>query len=58
MRKPNIILVLIDDLGWSDLTCCGSSFYETSDIDQFASDGVRLHFDRSLSGVARIDELD
>lgn len=32
---PNIIFILIDDLGWRDLGCYGSSFYETSNLDQF-----------------------
>jgi len=29
MNKPNIVFILIDDLGWADLTCYGSTFYET-----------------------------
>lgn len=28
-RKPNIIVILIDDMGWRDLQCFGSTFYET-----------------------------
>ncbi len=42
MSQPNIILVLIDDLGWSDVGCYGSSFYETPHIDRLAGDGVRF----------------
>jgi arylsulfatase A len=38
--KPNIVLFLVDDLGWSDLGCYGSSFYETPRIDQFAREGI------------------
>lgn len=41
-RKPNIILFLTDDLGWSDLGCYGSRFYETPNIDRLAADGVRF----------------
>ena len=40
--KPNIILFLIDDLGWRDLGCQGSTFYQTPNIDQLAKDGVRF----------------
>lgn len=39
--KPlNLILILVDDLGWSDLSCTGSRFYETPNIDRLAKDGV------------------
>ncbi|SVD99666.1 uncharacterized protein METZ01_LOCUS452520, partial [marine metagenome] len=27
--KPNVVIVFVDDLGWKDLGCYGSSFYET-----------------------------
>jgi arylsulfatase A-like enzyme len=37
---PNIIFILADDLGWTDLGCFGSSFYETSNIDALAADGM------------------
>ncbi|MCA9192134.1 MAG: sulfatase [Planctomycetales bacterium] len=39
---PNIVLFLIDDLGWRDLSCQGSSYYRTPNIDQLAADGVRF----------------
>ena len=35
--KPNIIFILIDDMGWRDLKCFGSSFYETPNIDKLAN---------------------
>ena len=38
--KPNIILILLDDLGWRDLACTGSDFYETPNIDKLAAKGV------------------
>ncbi|MFN7138822.1 MAG: sulfatase [Limisphaerales bacterium] len=40
--KPNIILILADDLGWTDLGCYGSKFYETPHIDRLAAEGVRF----------------
>lgn len=39
---PNIVFFLVDDLGWSDLGCYGSSFYETPNIDRFAAANVRF----------------
>ncbi|SEE28847.1 sulfatase [Ruania alba] len=39
---PNIVLVLVDDLGWADLDCYGSSFYETPVLDRLATQGVRF----------------
>ena len=41
-RKPNVILFLADDLGWSDVGCYGSRFYETPNIDRLAEEGVRF----------------
>jgi len=42
MKKPNIIFILVDDLGWMDLSCYGSSFYETPNLDELASGGIRF----------------
>jgi arylsulfatase A-like enzyme len=39
-RRPNIIFFLVDDLGWADVGCYGSSFYETPNIDRLAEEGV------------------
>jgi arylsulfatase A-like enzyme len=41
-RKPNIVFILADDLGWTDLGCQGSKFYETPNIDRMATQGLRL----------------
>ena len=40
--RPNIILILADDLGWSDLACYGNTFNETPNIDRLAREGVRF----------------
>lgn len=40
MTKPNIIFILIDDMGWKDISCMGSEFYETPNIDRIASEGM------------------
>jgi arylsulfatase A len=42
LAKPNIVFFLVDDLGWRDVGCYGSSFYETPNIDRLASEGVRF----------------
>jgi len=39
-RQPNVILFLIDDLGWADLGLTGSTFYETPNVDTLAAEGV------------------
>lgn len=40
--RPNIVLILADDLGWTGLGCYGSQFYETPNIDGLASEGTRF----------------
>src|SRR6185503_12592705 len=40
--KLNIVLILADDLGWTDLSSYGSDFYETPHIDRLARDGMRF----------------
>jgi len=41
-KSPNVILFLVDDLGWKDVGCYGSEFYETPNIDKLAKEGVRF----------------
>ena len=40
--SPNFLFILVDDLGWKDLGCYGSTFYETPHIDRLAATGVRF----------------
>ncbi|MFC1806020.1 sulfatase, partial [Planctomycetota bacterium] len=40
--KPNVVLILIDDLGCSDVGCYGSTFYETPNVDRLATQGMRF----------------
>jgi arylsulfatase A-like enzyme len=41
-RPPNVVLMLVDDMGWTDIGCGGSKYYETPNIDQLAKDGMRF----------------
>lgn len=38
--RPNIVMFLIDDLGWKDFSCYGSKFYQTPTIDSLAREGI------------------
>lgn len=40
--KPNILIILIDDLGWMDLHCQGNASLHTPHIDEFATEGMRF----------------
>lgn len=40
--RPNFVVFLVDDLGWSDVGCFGSSFYETPSIDALAKESIRF----------------
>ena len=41
-RKPNIIFILADDLGWAELGCYGNEFNETPHLDRLARRGMRF----------------
>ena len=41
-RKPNIVFVLVDDMGLTDLHCYGSDFYESPNIDKLAREGMQF----------------
>lgn len=42
VEQPNVVIILVDDLGWTDLTCFGSDFYQTPNVDKLANDGVKF----------------
>ncbi len=50
-QPPNVVVILIDDLGWADLGVQGSSFYETPRIDALAAEGLRFSQAYAASGV-------
>lgn len=39
---PNIVFILADDLGWSDLGCYGAQFHETPNLDRLAQQGMKF----------------
>jgi arylsulfatase A-like enzyme len=41
-RPPNIVFILADDLGWTDLGCFGSRYYETPNIDRLCQQGMKF----------------
>jgi len=41
-RAPNVLFIMIDDLGWRDTGCYGSTFYETPNVDRLAASGMRF----------------
>jgi arylsulfatase A len=40
--RPNVIVILVDDMGWTDLTCYGSDLHQTPHIDRLAEAGMRF----------------
>ncbi|HZN36912.1 MAG TPA: sulfatase-like hydrolase/transferase, partial [Pirellulaceae bacterium] len=40
--RPNVVLIVIDDLGWADLSCYGSKLHRSPQIDKLAAGGVRF----------------
>lgn len=41
-ERSNVVFILADDLGWTDLGCYGSSFYQTPNLDLLAQQGARF----------------
>ena len=40
--QPNIVFILMDDMGWADGGCFGSKFYQTPNLDRLATEGMRF----------------
>ena len=41
-KRLNFILILVDDMGWMDLSCQGSDYYRTPNVDRLAQEGMRF----------------
>src|SRR5256885_4475734 len=57
--KPNIILILADDLGWGNVSCYGADHFKTPRIDALASGGIRFDhcYAQPLCGPSRAELL-
>lgn len=42
VRRPNILFILADDMGWGDLSCYGRPDYKTPNLDRLAQQGMRF----------------
>jgi arylsulfatase A-like enzyme len=42
IERPNFVFFLVDDLGWADVGCFGSTFYETPHIDALCASGMKF----------------
>ena len=49
-KNPNIVLIYADDLGYTDLSCQGSKYYETPNIDRIGREGMT--FTNAYAGAA------
>ncbi len=50
-EKPNIVVFLVDDMGWGDLGCYGNQIIKSPNLDKFAAEGVRFTQCYSACGV-------
>ena len=57
-KPPNILLVMVDDMGWSDLGCYGGEI-DTPNVDSLAADGLRFtrFYNNSVCGPTRASLL-
>ena len=40
--RPNVIIIMADDLGYGDISCQGAKTYQTPHIDRLAAEGIRF----------------
>ncbi len=50
-EKPNVVVFLVDDMGWGDLACYGNEIIKSPNLDKFAEEGVRFTQCYSACGV-------
>lgn len=42
LNRPNIIIIMVDDMGYAGLSCFGNPYFETPELDRLAADGIRF----------------
>ena len=42
LARPNVVMILVDDLGWTDLGCYGNELHDTPMLDRLAQEGTRF----------------
>jgi arylsulfatase A-like enzyme len=57
MRRPNIVFIMADDLGYADLSCYGRRDYATPNIDRIAERGIRFRQAYANSAVCSATRL-
>ena len=50
--RPNILFILVDDMGWRDLACYGHEIHETPNIDQLGGRWDAIH--KRLRGLSHL----
>ncbi len=40
--QPNVLLILVDDLGWNNVSCYGNAYLKTPNIDRLANEGIKF----------------
>ncbi|MES2997381.1 MAG: sulfatase-like hydrolase/transferase [Verrucomicrobiota bacterium] len=53
-EKPNVIIIIADDLGYGDVSCNGQGEIQTPAIDKLAADGMRLTAGFTRPGATRV----
>lgn len=41
-RKPNFVVIMVDDMGYAGVSCFGNPYFQTPEIDRLAAEGMRL----------------
>ena len=57
-QKPNVIIILADDLGYGDLGCYGAKNVETPNVDKLAKQGIRFTDAHAIAPAATLHDTD
>ena len=54
---PNVVIFLVDDMGWGDLGCYGNDVIHSPNLDRFATEGIRFTQCYSACGAVSYTHL-